>query len=45
MLEGKGKEEMKCSRNMCGVTIMDKIRNDAIREEVGVMGHLSRKGR
>ena len=29
--------DMKCLRKMCGVTIMDRIRNDVIREEVGVM--------
>ena len=27
--------EMKCLRNMCGVTVMDRIRNDVIREEGG----------
>ena len=29
--------EMKCLRKICGVTIMDRIRNDVIREEVGVI--------
>ena len=29
--------EMKCLRRMCGVTVMDRIRNDVMREEVGVI--------
>ena len=32
--------EMKCLRKMCGVTVMDRIRNDVIRGEVGVMRDL-----
>ena len=33
--------DMKCSRRMCGVTVMDRIRNDVIREEVGVIRDLA----
>ena len=33
--------EMKCLRKMCGVTVMDRIRNEVIREEVGVMRDLA----
>ena len=32
---------MKCLRKMCGVTVMDRIRNDVIWEEVGVMRDLT----
>ena len=32
--------EMKCLRKMCGVTVMDRIRNEVIREEVGVIRDL-----
>ena len=28
--------EKKCLRKICGVTVMDRIRNEVIREEVGV---------
>ena len=38
--------EMKCSRRMCGVPAINKIRNEVIRGEVGVMrrfGHVERK--
>ena len=33
--------EMKCLKRMSGVTVMDWIRNDVIREEVGVMRNLA----
>ena len=33
--------EMRCLRRMCGVIVMDRIRNDLIREEVGVMRDLA----
>ena len=33
--------EMKCLRKMCGVTVMDRISNDVIRIEVGVMRDLA----
>ena len=33
--------EMKCLRKMCGVTVMDRIRNGVIRGEVGVMRDLA----
>ena len=33
--------EMKCLRKMCGVTIRDRIWNEVIREEVGVMRDLA----
>ena len=28
--------EMKCLRSMCGVTRMDRVRNEVVRERVGV---------
>ena len=33
--------EMKCLRKRCGVTIMDRIRNEVIRDEVGVIRNLA----
>ena len=33
--------EMKCLRKICGVTVIDRIRNVGIREEVGVMRDLA----
>ena len=33
--------EMKCLRKMCGVTVMDRIRNVVIRQEVGMVRDLA----
>ena len=33
--------EIKCLRKMCGVTLMDRIRNDEIRKELGVRRDLA----
>ena len=35
--------EMKCLRTMCGVTSMDSVRNEVVREKVGVPEKLSRR--
>ena len=35
--------EMKCLRNMCGVTRMDRVRNEVVRERVGVPEKLSER--
>ena len=38
-VDGRGKlnvAEMKCLRSMCGVTRMDRVRNELVRERVGV---------
>ena len=33
--------EMKCLRSMCGVTKLDKIRNEEVRERTGVRNELA----
>ena len=33
--------EMICLRKICGLTVMDRIRNEAIRKEIGVMRDLA----
>ena len=35
--------EMKCLRSMCGVTRMDRVRNEVVRERVGVPERLSKR--
>ena len=43
-VEERGKldvAEMKCLRSMCGVTRMDRVRNEVVRERVGVPEKLS----
>ena len=35
--------EMKCLRSMCGVTRMDRVRNEVVRERVGVPEKLSKR--
>jgi len=35
--------EMKCLRSMCGVTRMDRVRNEVVRGRVGVPEKLSKK--
>merc|ERR1711895_362877 len=35
--------EMKCLRSMCGVTRMDRVRNEVVRERVGVHERLSER--
>ena len=35
--------EMKCLRSMCGVTRMDRVRNEVVRERVGVSEKLSKR--
>ena len=35
--------EMKCLRSMCGVTRMDRVRNEVVRERVGVPEKMSNR--
>ena len=35
--------EMKCLRSICGVTRMDRVRNEVVRERVGVSEKLSKR--
>ena len=36
--------KIQCLRRMCGVTVMDRIRNEVIWSEVGMMRDLCRSG-